>query len=119
MASHRRNAFDDSQHPSVTGLLRCYRLNLDRRSQQSAHRLADQDLARPGGLLESLREGDRRPGDETVSGCVGSGEHFPGFDTDTHLDSRTNLLLELVAEHANVPLELTRSTGGAKRVVLV
>ena len=87
-------------------LERLDRLDLDRSAYELEGRLADQDLARIGGVLEPRGDVDRVPGRQSL---LGARDHLPRVHADPSLHPELRKRLT----------HLHRSPAGPQRVVLV
>ena len=92
------------------------RLDLDGVAHQPVGRLAEQDLARLGRLLEPRGDVDRVAGRQPL---LGAGDHLAGVDADPELEPRAVAGLELVVQLGEPVPQLGGRAHGAQRVVLV
>ena len=74
------------------------RLGLDRVGDQPVGLLADQDLARPGRLLEPLGQVDRGPGELLLEGAGVADEHVAGVDAQADVELQAALLAHLLGQ---------------------
>ena len=91
----------------------------DRVSHESVRLLADQDLARLGGLLETLGDVDRLSRHEEMALRVVSGDHFAGVHADPGGEPDAPGALELIVEEVECLAHLDCGPDGAQGVVLV
>jgi hypothetical protein len=81
--------------------------------------LADQDLARRGGLLEAGGHVDGIPGDERLPAARVAGHDLAGVDADPKRDRGAVAALELLVQVLQALLHLPSGPNGAEGVVLM
>ena len=92
------------------------RLGLDRFLHEPVGLLADEHLARRGGLLEARGHVDRVAGREPL---LGAGDDLAGVDAHAQLQARAVVALELVVQLAEGAAQLVGGPDCPERVVLV
>ena len=95
------------------------RLHLDRVLHQPMGRLAEEDLAGRGGLLQTGGDVHRVPRNQTLPGRRVTGHHFPGVDTDPSGDPDAVFAFELQVERTQRLPHPGSGADRADRVVLV
>ena len=95
------------------------RLRHDGVAHEVMGRVADQDLARRGGLLETLGDVHDLARDEQVTLQVVTRDHLAAVDADAALEADAPGLLELLIERRERRAHLERGPHGAERIVLV
>ena len=95
------------------------RLQPDGVPHEPVRRLADQDLSRPGRLLEAGRDVHRVAGDEGLTVGRIADDHFARVHAGAELQLDALLLLELSVELIDGFVHLDHGSDGAERVVLV
>jgi hypothetical protein len=98
---------------------RAGRLGLDRVGDQPVGLLTEQDLARPGRLLEPLGQVHRGAGELLLEGAGVADQHVAGVDADADVELEISLAADLLGQLVDGGAQLAGRLHGPQGVVLV